>query len=500
MATLGVWYWSLGSISVATVNTPKVEAFYWVAITFSQTLGTALGDWMADDTGLGYDGGALLFAAGLAVLAAAYFWTNVSRVFLFWAAFILTRPLGATVGDFLDKPTSDGGLALSRPLASAVIGAFIIACIIILPQRRVSIRANPAPRRNSPSPLLIVLNWRARPDRPAERIRTGQMRRRDFIGLVAAATAIGPRLVRAQSSRTYRLGSINPAVPLAATSSFGQILLGALAQHGYIVGQNLTYDARGAMGDTAKLSQFVTELKAENVDAIVGVGYPSAVAGKASGLPTVMAWGVGDPVATGMIDSLAHPGGNITGISDVATTLSSKRLELLKNMSPTLRRVAMLWNNDDLGMTLRYQASAKVAQQLGVTVQALGVREPNDFDGAFAAMNQEPPDAILMVADSLTVLNRKRVFDYAAERRLPAIYEYSFLVRDGGLMSYGPDLKECLERAAAMVDLIFKGAKPSDLPFEQPTRYPFAINLKTAKAIGLTVPPMVLALADEVIE
>ena len=135
MATLGAWYWSQGSISVATVNTPKVEAFYWVAITFSQTLGTALGDWTADDTGLGYDGGALLFAAGLAVLAAAYFWTNTSRVFLFWAAFILTRPLGATVGDFLDKPVSDGGLALSRPIASAVIAAFIIACLLILPQK-----------------------------------------------------------------------------------------------------------------------------------------------------------------------------------------------------------------------------------------------------------------------------------------------------------------------------------------------------------------------------
>jgi uncharacterized membrane-anchored protein len=135
LATLGAWYRSAGSISVATVNTPKVETFYWLTITFSQTLGTALGDWTADDTGLGYAGGALLFAAGLAVLAAAYFWTNVSRVFLFWAAFILTRPLGATVGDFLDKPVSDGGLALSRPIASAVIAVFIVACILLLPQR-----------------------------------------------------------------------------------------------------------------------------------------------------------------------------------------------------------------------------------------------------------------------------------------------------------------------------------------------------------------------------
>jgi len=135
MATLVLWYWSCGSISVATVNTPKVEAFYWAAITLSQTLGTALGDWTADDTGLGYEGGALVFAAGLAVLAATYYWTTVSRVFLFWTAFILSRPLGATVGDFLDKPVSDGGLALSRPIASAVLAVFIVGCLLLLPQK-----------------------------------------------------------------------------------------------------------------------------------------------------------------------------------------------------------------------------------------------------------------------------------------------------------------------------------------------------------------------------
>ena len=134
MAVLSLWYRSLGSISVATVNTPKVEVFYWAAITISQTLGTALGDWIAD-AGLGYEGGALVFGAGLALLAAIYYWTEVSRVLLFWAAFILTRPLGATVGDFLDKPVNHGGLHLSRPLASAVIAALIIACIVLLPQR-----------------------------------------------------------------------------------------------------------------------------------------------------------------------------------------------------------------------------------------------------------------------------------------------------------------------------------------------------------------------------
>jgi uncharacterized membrane-anchored protein len=135
LVTLALWYWSLGSISVETVNTPKVEVFYWTAITFSQTLGTALGDWMADSTGLGYRGGALVFAVALAVLAIAYYRTSVSRVLLFWAAFILTRPLGATVGDFLDKPINHGGLALSRPIASAVIAVFILGCLFLLPQR-----------------------------------------------------------------------------------------------------------------------------------------------------------------------------------------------------------------------------------------------------------------------------------------------------------------------------------------------------------------------------
>ncbi len=136
---LGLWYWRRGSISVETINNPQVEVFYWAAITLSQTLGTALGDWTADDTGLGYEGGAFLFAAVLAAVAAAYYWTNVSRVLLFWIAFILTRPLGATVGDLLDKPVREGGLALSRPIASAAIAAFIVACILVLPQREPSV-------------------------------------------------------------------------------------------------------------------------------------------------------------------------------------------------------------------------------------------------------------------------------------------------------------------------------------------------------------------------
>lgn len=328
----------------------------------------------------------------------------------------------------------------------------------------------------------------------------GRVNRRRFLASVVAAGVVAPHTGNAQSRRTLRVGNINPAAAMVPESPLGKILIGALAQHGYVLGRNLVYEARGAMGATAKLPQLLDELKASGIDVLVATGYPPTLVAKAKGIPTVVAWGAGDPVATGLVESYAHPGGTLTGISDVASSLTAKRLELLKEIAPRLQRVAMLWNRDDLGMSMRYEASAKSAQALGVSVQALGVREPDDFDGVFTAMEQEPPDAILMVADSLTVLNRKRVFDFAAARRLPAIYEYDFLVRDGGLMSYGPNLPESLERVAAMVDRIAKGARPGDLPFEQPTRYSFVINLKTAKAIGLEPSPNLLALADEIIE
>jgi putative ABC transport system substrate-binding protein len=185
---------------------------------------------------------------------------------------------------------------------------------------------------------------------------------------------------------------------------------------------------------------------------------------------------------------------------DLAGTLTIKRLELLKAFSPTLKKIAMFWNPDNRAMTLRYQASAATAQQQGFVVQPLGVREPDDFNGAFEAMDRDKPDAILMVADSLTILNRKRVFDYAAARRLPAIYEAGFFVHEGGLMSYGADDRESLTRAASMIDRIFKGTRPGDIPFETPTKYVFAFNLKTARAMGVEPPVTLLGLADDVIE
>jgi putative ABC transport system substrate-binding protein len=327
------------------------------------------------------------------------------------------------------------------------------------------------------------------------------MKRRDFIALVGTLV-IAPRVAIAQTpDKVYRLALVSPGGLLPESAVYAKLLLGGLAKLGYMPGQNLAFEGPSGMaGQPVQLPHLMEELKAAKVDVIVILGYPTAVAAKAAGIPTVVAFGIGDPVATGLVVNLARPEDNITGISDVATTLSTKRLGLLKELLPKLHRVAMLWNKDDLGMSLRYDASAKAAAAMGVDVQAVGVREPDDFNEAFAVMDREPPDAILMVSDSLTVLNRKRVFDYAAAHRLPAIYEYDPLVREGGLMSYGPDLKESFERAASMVDRIFKGAKPSDLPFEQPTRYLFVINLKTAKSIGLEIPSTVLALADEVVE
>ena len=327
------------------------------------------------------------------------------------------------------------------------------------------------------------------------------MRRRDFMALCAGAAIAGPSTALAQSSsRVYRLGTLGPSGPIGEKSPFGTTLLQSLEQRGYALGRNLVFDARGAMGQVSKLPELVRAMKADKVDVIVAVGYPTALACKVENVPTVVAFGVGDPVATNLIDGLSRPGGNITGISDDATALSTKRLALIKQAVPQLHRLAMLWNRNDLGMSQRYEVSASSARSIGATVQALGLREPDDFTGVFEAMTREPPDAILMVSDSLTTLNRKRVFDYAAERRIPALYEYDFLVRDGGLMSYGADLKESFERAGDLVARIFNGARPADLPFEQPTRYPFVVNLKTAKATGIELPVNLVALADEVIE
>ena len=327
------------------------------------------------------------------------------------------------------------------------------------------------------------------------------MRRREFITVFVGTAVVRPLAAFAQNpSRVYRVGLLSVGPPIADNSRQGTPLVRRLAQLGYVLDRNLAFDRRGAEGHVDHLPQLVAELIASKVDVIVAFGYLPALAVKEGATLPAVAINAGDPVSTGLVESLARPRGNLTGISDVSVEVTPKRLELLKEIAPNLHRVAVLWNANDPGMTSRYRALEAGAQVLGVGVQPLGVREPDDFDHAFETMNRDMPDAILMVSDSLTTLNRKRVFEFATAHRLPAIYEYDYLVRDGGLMSYGPDDDESFVRAADLVDRILKGAKPTELPFEQPTLFRFVLNLKTAKSIGLKVPSSLLARADELIE
>jgi putative ABC transport system substrate-binding protein len=275
----------------------------------------------------------------------------------------------------------------------------------------------------------------------------------------------------------------------------------ALRDLGYVEPQNVAYVGRWAEAQNGRMPGLAAELVGAGVDVIVTTGWPATTAARqaSTSIPIVMSQ-VGDADSLGFIESFARPGGNITGVTDQSAELSAKRLEILTEAIPKARRVAVIWNADDRGMTLRYQNVEKAAQALRVAVQPLGVRAPDDFDAAFAAMAQQRPDALLMVTDGLTNLNRKRVIDFAALHKIPAMYEFSFLVQDGGLMSYGPSQEENYRLAAGYVDRLFKGAAPSTLPVARPTRYYLAINQKTARSLGLTLPPSILVRADQVIE
>jgi putative tryptophan/tyrosine transport system substrate-binding protein len=319
------------------------------------------------------------------------------------------------------------------------------------------------------------------------------------IAFAIAGVALLHTIALAQQGKVYRVGLVSVGAP-------GVLILGPgvardFAQRGYVEGQNIVFERRAAQGKVSSLPGLIDELVASHVDVIITQSYPAALAAKehAGNTPIVVTFS-GDPVATGLVSSLAHPGGNITGVSEIAAELSAKRLAILKEAVPSVRNVAVLWNADDFGMSLRYQAAEAEAKRSGMQIMPLGVRAPDDFDTAFSEMTKTPPDAILMVTDILTNLNRKRVMDFAAEHRLPAIYEYAYLVQDGGLMSYGPDVDAIFDRAVGLADRILKGTKPAELPLELPTRFELAINLKTAKALGLTIPESILVRADDVIE
>jgi putative ABC transport system substrate-binding protein len=319
------------------------------------------------------------------------------------------------------------------------------------------------------------------------------------IVVAAAAMALLQAGALAQSGKVYRVGLVAGGAP--ETGVLGPGMVRDFAQRGYVVDRNIVFERRAAQGKLDRLPGLIDELVAAHVDVIITSGYPAALAAKEhAGDTPIVVTNSGDPIATGLAASFAHPGGNVTGISDVAGELSAKRLALLKEAAPSVKAVAVLWNADDFGMTLRYRAAEVEAQHLGMLVVPLGVHAPDDFDTAFSEMTKTPPDGILMVTDILTVLNRKRVMQYAEEHRLPAIYEYARFAHDGGLMAYGPDENAIFDRAAGLADRILKGAKPADLPLELPTRFQFAINLKSAKAIGLTIPEAILLRTDDVIE
>ena len=326
--------------------------------------------------------------------------------------------------------------------------------------------------------------------------------RRTFIGIVGSGLVACTRIAGAQQTgKVWRVGFLAGGVrpPDGAAPTPLREELQAL---GYAEGKDIMYEGRWAEGRTAtRFRELAAELVSRKVDVIVAFGGPAAEAAKqTSSITPIIVLSAGDVVETKLVASLARPGGNVTGINDPAAVLSAKRLEILKELVPVAKRVAVLWNAGNYAMTLRYREIEKAAQMLDMSIDPLGVREPDDFDVAFAAMRRVRPDALMMLTDAFTNLNRQLVLDYVRDHKIPAMYEFGFVVHAGGLVSYGNDQGEMFKLAAHYVAKVLKGAKPADLPVEQPNRYFLVINLNTAKDLGLTIPQSVLVRADEVIQ
>jgi len=270
---------------------------------------------------------------------------------------------------------------------------------------------------------------------------------------------------------------------------------------GYTEGRNVIIEYRWAEGKYERFPELVGELIDLNVDVIVTAGTPAALAVRAAtkSIPLVMV-AVGDPVGTGLVASLGRPGGNATGLTSIAADLEGKRLELLREVVPELSQVSVLWNPASAFSVLAEKEVRAAAQVLRMEVQSVGVRSAQDFDHAFAEIGQGLPGALVVVADRVFLHNRTRIVDFALRKKLPMMSSYRELVEAGGLMSFGPSYAGMHRQAATYVDKILKGAKPADLPIEQPAKFELVINLKTANALGLTIPPTLLARADEVIE
>jgi putative tryptophan/tyrosine transport system substrate-binding protein len=326
------------------------------------------------------------------------------------------------------------------------------------------------------------------------------MRRREFITLIVGGAIAWPLDARAQApiGKLHRLGILQPGAP---PEPLVDAIRERLQELGYSEGHNIAFEYRWAEGKLDRLTELAKELVDLKVDVITTLSTPAAIAARkvTTTIPIVFA-GVGDPVGSGIVPSLSHPGGNITGLSLLATELSGKRLELLEEIVPNASRVAMLWNDTNSGMVLRAHEAQDAANKLGVTLQSMGVHDLISFDSAFAAIESGQTNAMLTLVDPFTREHRQRIVDFAARRRLPAIYESREFVDAGGLVSYGPNLAVLERRAADYVDMIFKGKNPADLPVEQPTRFEMVIGMKTAKALGLTIPQSVMLRADEMIE
>ena len=325
------------------------------------------------------------------------------------------------------------------------------------------------------------------------------MRRREFITLLGGVAVTWPLAASAQS-KTPRIGFMGNSTA-ALEANLVDAFREGLREHGYEEGRNILIEYRWADGKYERFPALVAELIAAKVEVIVTAGTPAALAMKkaTTTVPLVMV-AVGDPVGTGLVPSLARPGANLTGLSSVAPDLEGKRLQLLREVVPALSHVAMFINSLNPFHVSSMRQARAAAQTMGIKLQLHDIRKSEDLDDAFAAIRKERPDAVLILADRVFLHNRERMIDLTKEQRLPNVNAYKELVEVGGLMSYGPSYEDMHKRAAIYVDKILKGAKPADLPIEQPSKFTFIVNLKAAKALGVTVPSQLLGLADELID
>ena len=322
------------------------------------------------------------------------------------------------------------------------------------------------------------------------------MRRRDFIALVSGWIAASPLHAFAQEGKVWRMGFL-----ARGHESFYDALFEGLRDLGYEEGRNIVVERRYAGDRTELFQEFAAEMVRLKVDLVVVVTTPAAQAVKkvTTTIPIVHPNAI-NPVETGLVASLAHPGGNLTGGAAQTAVLSTKRLEILKEMVPGLTRVAVLWNSNNPALAFSWRDTQAAAQTLGVALQPHEVRDRTAIEAAFAAMSEDRPDALIVLQDALTLQHREEIIEFTVRNRLPGMYTAKEWVEAGGLMSYGESLPAMYRRAAYFVDKIFKGAKPADLPLEQVTKFELVFNLRNAKAIGLSLPPTFLGLADDVIE